>query len=93
MIFIEQNAKLKIFRNLVFEDIYNLINLPNNVHIFNVKYKYINNSNIKELPSELGNVHTLKLIIKYKRITIRIRECLFSLFRTFTKYKRITVII
>ena len=104
----EQNAKLKILRNLVFSDRCNLrivnkdfnnifkkykhekivygdydkninygeykninfslnnfdkqlINVPNNVHIYNVKYKYINNSNLKELPSELGNVHNLYL--------------------------------
>ena len=38
-----------------------LINIPNNVHIFNVKKKYIYYSNLKELPSELGNIHTLTL--------------------------------
>ena len=108
MKYIEQNAKLKIFRNLVFSDRYNLrivnknfngifkkykheksiytnykkninygeykniifalnnfdkplINVPNNVHIFNIKKKTIYDPNIKELPSELGNVHTLYL--------------------------------
>ena len=122
--YIEQNAKLKILRNLIFSDrcklrtvnkdfndifkkyknektVYGnykkninygkykninfalnnfdkpLINVPNNVHIYNVKYKYINYSNIKELPSELGNVHKIYLdnLPKSKRITIRIREC------------------
>ena len=108
MKYIEQNAKLKILRNLVFSDRCNLrtvnkdfnnifkkykhekivyadydkninygeykninfalnnfdgplINVPNNVYIFNIKYKYIEYSNLKELPSELGNVHTLYL--------------------------------
>ena len=108
MIYIEQNAKLKILRNLVFSDRCNLrtvnkdfndifkkykhekivygdydkninygeykniifslnnfdkqlINVPNNVYIFNIKYKYIKYSNIKELQSELCNVHKLEL--------------------------------
>ena len=109
MIFIEQNAKLKILRNLIFRDRCNLrtvnkdfnnifkkykhekivygnynkninyseykninfalnnfdkllINVSNNVYIFNVKYKYINNlPKITELPSELCNVHTINL--------------------------------
>jgi hypothetical protein len=106
--FIEQNSKLKILRNLVFSDRCNLrtinkdfnnifkkykhektvygdydkninygeyknikfalnnfdkqlINVSNNVHIFNIKTKKICYLNIKELPSELGNVHTLTL--------------------------------
>ena len=105
-IYIEQNAKLKILRNLVFFDRCNLrtvnknfnnifkkykhektvygdydkninygeykninfalnnfdkqlINVPNNVHVFNFKYKEIWRSNLKELPSELGNIYEL----------------------------------
>jgi hypothetical protein len=108
MMYVEQNAKLKILRNLVFSDRCNLrtinkyfndifkkykhektvygdydkninygeykninfalnnfdkqlINLPNNVYIYNVKEKYINYLNIKKLPSVLDNVHTLYL--------------------------------
>jgi hypothetical protein len=101
MKYIEQNAKLKILRNLVFSDRCNLrtvnkeykhektvysdykkninyceykniffslnhinkplINVSNNVNIFNVKDKKIYYSHLKELPSELGNVHTLYL--------------------------------
>jgi hypothetical protein len=38
-----------------------LINVSNNVHIFNIKIKTIYNSNIKELTSDLCNVHTLEL--------------------------------
>ena len=108
MMYIEQNAKLKILRNLVFIDRCNLrtinkyfnnifkkykhektvysdydenikyseykninfalnnfdkplINVSNNVHIFNTKNEKIQNSNLTKIPSELCNVYTLTL--------------------------------